>query len=789
MHQRFLAAAFIFAFFPHALFSLYNNPHPLKKGNTRLSSRENEVQKAMIYFKQAGRIQDTQIQKSFTFIVAAYRIAIEENIDSLKAKARMKMGDYSLRKRRFMKANEHFLAALKTYQNLADTNGEISAYSSIALVNRILGDYDPALQYLQQALALAQKANLRTKLGELLEHVAITYQLKGYRKTARYYFDQAISVYRETGNRKCELMVRNNMGSIYLDEERYEEGKELFLKLLREADTSYRELRGTLYTRLGHIYYEQKDFRRSLHYNRMALKVRQRGNIYVSANSSLINIAGDYYRLDKPDSGAIYMDSGMILAARYDRKNIIENGYRHLYEYHLRHGDLKQALNYYARYITVHDDINREKFRNKISTLMANRQLQQTQHAGRLIARQHDIQTLNLKGHNYQSLILLILVGLACVSMLVVFSWWIIVRRTRRQMQELNVQLSDEIRERESTERQTREREKQYKFITDHTIDFITHLDEHKKRIYASAASEKVYGYKPEEMLELSFLQLMHPDHRANAEKKFTEMVESRTSRDFIYEATKKDGTVFWVETTFNPLYDPISGVFKGVVGVTRDIQERKTKEFEIMEGTRQKENLLKEIHHRVKNNFAILVSLINMQIGQTKNQELLQSLTNLQLRIRTMALVHEMLYRSNDFEKISFPGYLRSLASVIAGTYNRKNVQLAIEAEETIMDIEALIPLGLIINEILSNAYKHAFPGERAGKILVRYTIDPLTGTNTLLLQDDGVGLADKGALDHLRNMGLQVVQILCTQIEATLAVTNDPGASFTITFQPPVK
>ena len=210
--------------------------------------------------------------------------------------------------------------------------------------------------------------------------------------------------------------------------------------------------------------------------------------------------------------------------------------------------------------------------------------------------------------------------------------------------------------------------------------------------------------------------------------------------------------------------------------------------EFEIMEGTKQKENLLKEIHHRVKNNFAILVSLINMQMAQTKNPELLHSLTNLQLRIRTMALVHEMLYRSGDFEKISFPGYLRSLASVIAGTYNRRDVVLSVEADEVVMDIEASIPLGLIVNEILSNAYKHAFPDNRAGKILLRFSMEPESGINTLTVQDDGIGMPSLSHLDQYTTMGLKVVQILCQQIEGKLMVDNNPGASFTITFQTPV-
>ena len=141
-----------------------------------------------------------------------------------------------------------------------------------------------------------------------------------------------------------------------------------------------------------------------------------------------------------------------------------------------------------------------------------------------------------------------------------------------------------------------------------------------------------------------------------------------------------------------------------------------------IVEGTKQKENLLREIHHRVKNNFAILVSLINMQKAQSQNEDIRQSLTDLQLRIRTMALVHEMLYRSEDFEKISFPDYVRSIASVVSSTYGRMNVHLDFEMEPLIINIETAIPLGLMLNELLSNAYRHAFSDNTKGSITVSF-------------------------------------------------------------------
>jgi two-component sensor histidine kinase len=143
------------------------------------------------------------------------------------------------------------------------------------------------------------------------------------------------------------------------------------------------------------------------------------------------------------------------------------------------------------------------------------------------------------------------------------------------------------------------------------------------------------------------------------------------------------------------------------------------------------------------------------------------------------------MLYRSKDFENISFLAYLRSLASVIAGTYSRHDIVLTFEADDTVMDIEAAIPLGLIVNEILSNAYIHAFPDNRAGNIRISFNYNPEKRMNTLAFQDDGIGMPAGLNPDQLQTMGLQIVQILCKQIEGTLVVKNNPGASFTITFQ----
>lgn len=751
----------------------------------RVMPHESQVQKALIYLELSEIIQEVLPEKSFSIIVSALRISILEKNNSLKARTTMQMGNHFTLRRKFMQAHEQHFTAWRIYQGINDTTGQIEALVKIGIINRTLTNYPKSLVYLKKAMDLAYELKNKSVGGMVFDQVGLTYQAMGDRKTALYFLNRALGLLRQAGDKPAELGVQNDIGSFYLNEDRNEEGLKFFMQLLQETDSSSERLKGILYTRIGHIYSKEKDYQTSLKYNLKALEIRQHFQSSSEINSSLINIAGDYYNLEKPDSGKLYLDSGITIATRYNRINLIENGFRHLYLYYNHHGNYAKALDCYARYTSVHKAIVLEQYRNNIAILETSQQLQRIQQSGKMIARQHEVQSLNLKYQNYHSSVLEVLSGLAGLFSLMFVFLLLFLRRERRKMQNLHMRLSDEISDRELTEEHTRANENQYKFITDNSDDFITHLDYKNTRIYASPASVKIYGYTPQEILVKSPNDLTHPDFHVYSESKFATMLDTRSSQQLIYQAIKKDGTIFWVESILNPLFDPLNGEYKGMVGVTRDIQERKAKEMEIMEGTKQKENLLKEIHHRVKNNFAILVSLINMQMAQTKNPELLQSLTNLQLRIRTMALVHEMLYRSNDFEKISFPGYLRTLASVIAGTYNRRDIKLTVEADEVVMDIEASIPLGLIVNEILSNSYKHGFPEEQAGNIKITFKVDQDSGNYILVLKDDGVGMPAGVSLNQFTTMGMQVVQILCTQIEATLVVANDPGASFTITFQ----
>jgi PAS domain S-box-containing protein len=422
-----------------------------------------------------------------------------------------------------------------------------------------------------------------------------------------------------------------------------------------------------------------------------------------------------------------------------------------------------------------------------VGIIKVQKELQKRVEDGRQLRQKERIQQLTLSNQQYPFYIMMILAVVAGIFLISIFIVFIFNRRAARQMHLVNLKLTEEIREREFKEQQTRNSERKFRFFSENSVDFITMINHNMERLYTSPSCRLIYGYEPEEMLSISLYDLAVPKYHDEIDQGLKKMLDERTPKQFIYEAIKKDRSQTWVESMVNPLFDVVTGEYKGMIAVTRDIQERKTKELEIMQGTKQKEVLLKEIHHRVKNNFAILVSLINMQMNQVKDRELQKSLTNLQLRIRSMALVHEMLYRSDDFEKISFPDYLRSMASVISGTFGRRDIDLTIEAEDAVIDIDASIPLGLIVNELLSNAFIHAFPEGRSGKIFMGFNLTDEPSQYQLIIKDDGVGLPETFSMDHVDTMGLQIVQLLTRQIEGTLVFENSIGSSFSITFEIP--
>jgi len=214
-------------------------------------------------------------------------------------------------------------------------------------------------------------------------------------------------------------------------------------------------------------------------------------------------------------------------------------------------------------------------------------------------------------------------------------------------------------------------------------------------------------------------------------------------------------------------------------------ISELKKKEQQIQKDLNERGVLLQEIHHRVKNNMQIIKSLISLQARQVKGKTIVNAFDECIHRIQSMALVHEQLYKSRDFANIYFKEYAEKIAEELLRTYNiGENISLDLKIDDIYFGIDTAIPCGLILNELFTNALKHAFPDRKKGRI--RISLKLLKDKSyEFIFQDNGIGIPDNIDFDKTESLGLQLIKILTEQIDGTVAMTRRNGTIYKIVFK----
>lgn len=259
---------------------------------------------------------------------------------------------------------------------------------------------------------------------------------------------------------------------------------------------------------------------------------------------------------------------------------------------------------------------------------------------------------------------------------------------------------------------------------------------------------------------------------------------ESGVINDYELKLLAKDGRVMHVSVSSKIILGN-DGKPTGVEGVLRDITDRKRAEEQIRSSLRDKEVLLQEIHHRVKNNMQIISSLLNLQSRHIEDERVKDMFRMSRNRIRSMALIHEKLYQSKDLAKINFAQYMESLAVHLLQTYNASTDRIKLNADvsDVFLDINKAIPCGLIVNELVSNSLKHAFPKHRTGNIYVRLR-NGKNGDVHLMVSDNGIGLSEEVDFKKPDSMGLQLVKDLIDQLGGTLELSLNAGTTYQISF-----
>ena len=344
----------------------------------------------------------------------------------------------------------------------------------------------------------------------------------------------------------------------------------------------------------------------------------------------------------------------------------------------------------------------------------------------------------------------------------------------------------DNTDERLKIEQALRKSEERFRQVVESAPSAMVMIGPAGRIVMVNAQTERLFGYAREELLDQTIEKLVPERFRRNhptLRGTFFINPQSRpmgAGRDLY--GLKQDGSEFPIEIGLNPIEtDEGTMVLSAIV----DISDRKQKEARIEAALREKDILLSEIHHRVKNNLQVVNSLLDLQIDRIQDNFIQDILRESQNRIKSMALIHRSLYESRDFAQVDFSTFLDTMAPTLVSSYgvDTDRISLDIEAVEVQLPINAAVPCGLVTNELISNALKHAFPGKRRGEIKINLSRESESHA-VLSISDNGQGIPQDLDLSKTDTLGLQLVQLLTDQLGGQLTINRVDPTSFVLRF-----
>lgn len=350
----------------------------------------------------------------------------------------------------------------------------------------------------------------------------------------------------------------------------------------------------------------------------------------------------------------------------------------------------------------------------------------------------------------------------------------------------LSLGSGEDITKRKQVEEALRESEQRYRsFVVNFSgIAFRLSLD--FTPLFLHGSVEEITGYVAKDFMNENpkWIQLVHPDDFPviSAEDEVNFHTVPGYFIEFEYRIIRKDGYIRWVHETLQNVCNEV-GVPILLQGIMLDITERRQAEELLKLSLDEKEVLLREIHHRVKNNMQVMISLLDLQSGYIKDNDSLSMIQDSQNRIRSMALVHEELFQSRDLTRISFSDYIDNLVAHLFGVYNINSaINLNIDVEDISLNINSAIPCGLIVNELVSNALKYAFPSGITGTVTV--SLHKQNRDLILSVADDGVVSPEKIDISDPASLGLELINILARQLGGSIKIEKSNGTKVTFQF-----
>jgi PAS domain S-box-containing protein len=345
-----------------------------------------------------------------------------------------------------------------------------------------------------------------------------------------------------------------------------------------------------------------------------------------------------------------------------------------------------------------------------------------------------------------------------------------------------------DVTESRQVENALRESEERYRELVENANSILIRMDKEGNVTFFNEFAQRFFGYGEGEIVGRNVVGSIVPETDSSG-RDLSAMIRDITLHPERYTANEnenmlRDGSRVWISWTNKPLFDS-KGNVREILCVGNDATMRKQAEERISAALAEKVVLLKEVHHRVKNNLQVICSLLDLQSDYIFDEQSRSSFRESQDRIRSMALVHERLYESQDFASIDFAEYIGDLSTRLFSSYQADpgRITLKIDVGGISMGIDKAIPCGLIINELVSNALKHAFPDNLSGEISICFSVDD-DDWITLTVVDTGVGIPPALDFKNTGTLGLQLVNMLTHQLNGQISMEGMTGTAFTLRF-----
>jgi len=630
--------------------------------------------------------------------------------------------------------------ALKNYHlalDFAEKHGDIVQIANVlnhtGLVHFDFADYENAYACFSQALNLWKITKNKNGLANTTNNLGLLYWKLNKYEQALEYFSDAMEIWKSIARAEGIVMSLNNKGLIYYEMGNLKKSMEnhlQVLKLTREGNLVNRQAAAN--NNVGLLYLEFRDYVKSETHFLLAKKLNEETGHISDLSNTLKNIGRLYTVTHKTDAALENLVSGLKLAEQIDDPVLIKECCLCLYYLYLQSGNHEKALEFFKRYSDKKDQISISVNSRGLSDLQA----------------KHEAEIYQLK---YNKLL------------------------------EVNKALEIEAAERKKAEVKLSILE----LAVDQSIDGIAVADLKGYILFANPAWAKMHGYDRKE-IEGKHLSIFHTESQMNKDVAiFNKEVFEQGAFEGEVGHVRKDGTVYPTWMTSSLIKDD-SGKPVGVVGISRDITERRQVEERTKATLHEKSVLLREIHHRVKNNLAIVSGLLQLQSDSIEDKKMNSIFRECQNRIQTIASIHQNLYSSSDLARVNMSEHIQSAISNLYSSFQPFSAKFNLDLMDVELEINTAIPCSLILNELISNIFKHAFPEKQENK---QPTISVSMHKNDheykLVVSDNGIGLPDNfNIYEDRKSLGLELIRQLTSQLNGKLVVEGRNGTTFQLTF-----